>query len=61
MISFMAVTLLGAASGGITALEHRLGAATGARARRLTLWLHILACWPLPALLGFHILTVYYF
>jgi nitrite reductase (NADH) large subunit len=37
------------------------GRAGGARARRISLWLHILACWPLPALLGFHILSVYYF
>ena len=61
MASFLAVALLGAASGGITALENRLGARTGAKARGLVTWLHILACWPLPVLLGFHIFSVYYF
>lgn len=61
MMSFLTVALFGAASGGVTALEHRLGPASGARARRIATWLHIIACWPLPALLGFHIFTVYYF
>jgi nitrite reductase (NADH) large subunit len=61
MASFLAVALMGAASGGITALECRLGAGSGARARRVVTWLHILACWPLPVLLGFHIFSVYYF
>jgi nitrite reductase (NADH) large subunit len=61
MMSFLTVALMGAASGGIVALEAKLGHAGGARARRISLWLHIIACWPLPALLGFHILSVYYF
>jgi nitrite reductase (NADH) large subunit len=29
--------------------------------RRVPIWLHILAVWPLPLLLGLHILTVYYY
>jgi nitrite reductase (NADH) large subunit len=61
MLSFLTVALMGAASGGIVALEGKLGHAGGARARRISLWLHIIACWPLPTLLGFHILSVYYF
>ena len=61
MTAFLAVNLLGAMSGGVTAMEHRLGGAAGARLRRAFTLLHILMCWPLPALLGFHILAVYYF
>ena len=61
MLSFLAVVLLGSTSGAVIAVEHRLSRNGGARARKLTLWLHILACWPLPTLLGFHILSVYYF
>ncbi len=61
MLSFLAVVLLGSTSGAVIAVEHRLSRNGGAMARKLSLWLHILACWPLPALLGFHILSVYYF
>jgi len=61
MLSFIGVALLGGVSGGVIALERHFGRNGGARARKLSLWLHILACWPLPVLLGFHILSVYYF
>jgi nitrite reductase (NADH) large subunit len=63
---FLATLLAGAASGGIIALEHRLAAIPALRSRRidprkLSLWLHILACWPLPLLLILHIATVYFY
>jgi len=61
MLFFLAVILLGSTSGAVIAIEHRLSRNGGARARKLSLWLHILACWPLPTLLGFHVLSVYYF
>jgi len=61
MLSFLAVILLGAVSGTVFALDRHLGRSGGARARSVSLWLHILVCWPLPALVGFHILSVYYF
>jgi nitrite reductase (NADH) large subunit len=61
MLSFLLVVLLGATSGAVIAVERRLGRSGGVRARKLSLWLHIIACWPLPTLLGFHILSVYYF
>lgn len=51
MIFFLATTLLGAAA----------AAGFGLRHARTTFWLHLVAAWPLPALLMFHILTVYYF
>lgn len=58
--NFLAVTALGAAAGVAVALEGRLGAA-GGRYRRWSIWLHLLLLWPLPALLGIHILAGYYF
>ncbi len=61
MLSFLAVVLLGSTSGAVIAVEHRLSRNGGAKTRKLSLWLHIIACWPLPTLLGFHILSVYYF
>jgi len=31
------------------------------RVRSISLWAHILLLWPLPVLLGFHILKSYWF
>lgn len=64
--SFLATLLAGGLSGGIVALEHRLSAIPVVRSRRvdprkLSLWLHILACWPLPLLLAIHVATVYFY
>jgi nitrite reductase (NADH) large subunit len=60
MGAFLGVVVLGAIAGGVIALEHRLGA-EGARLRRTWLWSHILIAWPIPVLLGFHVLKTYYF
>jgi nitrite reductase (NADH) large subunit len=60
MASFLAVIVLGAAAGGVIALEHRLGAAA-ARLRRSWLWTHILIAWPIPLLLTLHVFKSYYF
>jgi nitrite reductase (NADH) large subunit len=60
MSAFLGVVVLGAVAGGVIALEHRLGA-EGARLRRTWLWSHILIAWPIPVLLGFHVLKTYYF
>ena len=51
MICFLATTILGAAA----------AAGFGRTHARTTFWLHVVAAWPLPALLAFHILTSYYF
>jgi len=65
MISFLTVIGAGALSAGIMAVEHRLmnGPMRGRAKppRRVPVWLHILAFWPLPLLLAFHILSVYYY
>lgn len=62
MLNFLALALLGALAGGVTALEHRL--AGGPAARRIrALWTgaHVALAWPLPVLVGFHVLSAYYF
>jgi nitrite reductase (NADH) large subunit len=63
MSCFLASSVSGATIGLTSALEHRISSspATAARLRSLALWLHVLALWPLPLLLGFHILSVYYY
>jgi nitrite reductase (NADH) large subunit len=44
----------------VAALEHRLGA-RAVPLRRAWNWTHLLAAWPLPVLLGVHVLKSYYF
>lgn len=51
MIAFLATTVLGGAA----------AAGFGREGARTTFWLHVLAAWPLPALLIFHVLSSYYF
>lgn len=63
MASFLSLSLAGAGAGLAAALEHRMfkSADPAARARTLTFWLHLIAFWPLPLLLGVHVLTVYFY
>ena len=61
MVAFSALLVTGALSGLILADEHKLSPANARRARRTAIWAHIALLWPLPALLGFHILKSYYF
>lgn len=61
MLNFLALAALGALAGGVIALERKLPSLWGGRLRRWWSWGHILVLWPLPALLGFHILAVYYY
>jgi nitrite reductase (NADH) large subunit len=61
MATFLAIVFAGTLSGATAALEHKLANGKGLALRRWTTWIHIVAFWPLLILLGFHILTVYYF
>lgn len=60
MSAFLVAIVVGAMAGGLIALEHRLGTGV-ARLRRSGLWAHILIAWPIPVLLGFHVLKSYYY
>lgn len=63
-ITFLLLNLLGAFTGVAAALESRF---TGAWGRKLRTWrprltqAHIWLLWPLPALIAFHIVAVYYY
>ncbi|MBX2804918.1 MAG: FAD-dependent oxidoreductase [Hyphomicrobiales bacterium] len=65
MLSFLAIAGLGAVAGVVMAVEHRLlsGPMRGGTKppRRIPVWLHILAFWPLPILLTLHVLSVYFY
>jgi nitrite reductase (NADH) large subunit len=58
---FLLLAFSGAFASGVTVLEPKLKARTAKRLRSLTQWAHILLFWPLPVLLGFHIVSFYYF
>lgn len=63
MLCFLTASLSGAAIGLASALEHRISSSPekAARLRSISLWVHVLALWPLPLLLCFHILSIYYY
>ncbi|HEY0945204.1 MAG TPA: FAD-dependent oxidoreductase [Opitutaceae bacterium] len=61
MVDFLGLTLLGACAGAVTALERRLDPRAARRLRSFWTWAHVLLVWPLPVLVGFHILAAYYF
>jgi len=50
-LSFLCATVFGTAA----------AAGFGHRRARTLFWLHVIAVWPLPVLLAFHILSAYYF
>ncbi len=61
MIDFLGVLILGSLAGAVLSLSHKFSASTSTKIRSFWTWCHILFTWPLPILLGFHILTVYYY
>ncbi|WP_455198502.1 FAD-dependent oxidoreductase [Kaarinaea lacus] len=60
MFTFTATVALGAVATAIISQEHRIGT-NATWLRRRTIWWHILLFWPVPVVLGFHILKSYYF
>jgi len=61
MIDFLTVLVMGAIASSVVALGHRLPPMRSQRVKKFWSWAHILVTWPLPILLGTHILTVYYY
>lgn len=61
MFNMIVIALLGAMTGVVMAIEQRLPPRWGRRLRSGWSMAHILLLWPLPALLGFHVLASYYY
>lgn len=61
MLDFLAVLLMGSAAGMAVSASHKLSATQALKVRKWLSRLHLWITWPLPALLGIHILTVYYY
>jgi nitrite reductase (NADH) large subunit len=60
LVSFLLLTKLGSVASAVTAVESR-PTRTSRRWKQWSTRTHIVLAWPLPVLLGFHILSVYYF
>ncbi len=60
LASFLVLTKLGSVAAAVVAVETRPTRASR-RGKQFATLAHIVLAWPLPALLGFHILSVYYF
>jgi nitrite reductase (NADH) large subunit len=61
MAVFAGLLLAGAAASAAVGLQHALPVALARRVRTLSIWGHVLLLWPLPALLGFHVLKTYWY
>jgi nitrite reductase (NADH) large subunit len=61
ILDFLAVLVLGALTGLAVAFSHKLKPTVAKKFRKAWSWMHILVTWPLPILLMFHIISVYYF
>ncbi|HEY5601547.1 MAG TPA: FAD-dependent oxidoreductase [Gammaproteobacteria bacterium] len=61
MLTFLGVAVTGSMAGAVVALESKLNPRTAKRARTLVNYVHLFMFWPLPVLLGFHIVSFYYF
>ncbi|MEM8497885.1 MAG: FAD-dependent oxidoreductase [Pseudomonadota bacterium] len=61
MSTFTALVIMGGLMSIFIALEHKIEPRQVQLFRTGSLWAHVLLCWPIPALLGLHILKTYYF
>jgi nitrite reductase (NADH) large subunit len=61
MTVFVLSNLAGALTGSVASSDRLAAVSYGPALRRGLVWAHIGLVWPLPVLLGFHIVAVYYF
>jgi len=61
MLCFIGVLISGSILGITITKEHLLSRKTASSLRNISIWMHVISIWPLPALLGFHIFKTYYF
>jgi nitrite reductase (NADH) large subunit len=61
MLSYIVASLVGSFAGMAISLEHKIKPSLTPVIRRFSYWGHLIASWPIPTLLTFHILSVYYF
>lgn len=60
-LNFTSVLLIGMFAGMAMSFGNKFTSASSSSLRKASSWMHIFVAWPLPVLLGVHILSVYYF
>ncbi len=60
-LNFLLLAVAGANASTVVATEHRLNPSLAKKQRRRWTWLHMVLFWPVPVLLGAHVLKSYYF
>lgn len=60
-LAFAGLLMAGAAASAVMGLQHVLPLSLARRTRTISVWAHVLLIWPLPALLGFHVLKSYWY
>ena len=61
MLNFLVLVIVGANASTVVATEHRLSPALAKKQRRHWTRLHIMLFWPIPVLLGAHVIKGYFF
>jgi len=61
LFNFLALSLLGVVVSLIIGWQYKFSPGLGQKLRSFGFWGHLVLTWPLPVLLSFHILSVYYF
>lgn len=61
LLNFLLLAVLGVAVSVAIGMQYKFSPSIGRQVRNIGFWGHLLLSWPLPALLSFHILSVYYF
>lgn len=61
LVNFLTLCSLGLTAAFIVSNSHKLPIKVTDHLQRWSYWAHLILAWPLPVLLGLHILTVYYF
>jgi nitrite reductase (NADH) large subunit len=61
MLLFAGLLLAGAGASASVGLQHVLPLSLARRSRTFAVWAHVLLLWPLPVLLGFHVLKTYWY
>ncbi len=61
MLGFVMLMLMGSIASGGIGLQHRVNASWARRIQELSKKSHLYLLWPIPSLLGFHVLKTYWF
>ena len=61
MLSFVSLILFGSVAGWAIGKQHELPKVVARRVRNISIWGHIILLWPVPVLLGFHVLKTYWY